>query len=1018
MGHDPIRYFMQQPDNYRKDNLMVSLAFSDNQEQIVGFTTDLPVIKGIMLNDFQKMIIEAIFIKLHTVLLNNDVIDLALCPVRQQNYHAGPAFLSKVAMEDTTFLRRAFTSLCCGERLEDLRFDTSDFIKRKNMTYTVTDIACFLNSKRPRLFQEAMMEVLKICNVPDKATEYLKLFGICGNRQCSLIKDVAKAQNKIKNKGMYSKVRKNKWGLFILVYDNIGFRVRGAQAGYDQFVLVHIIAIPEKRVKEVGFYATSAEARLSRTRKEWKDIRSRYTAKDLMANEGDYENLSTRALDIIEWILENDDCFPTYEEALRIREEASKRTDMKAARMKKIKVEFNSRSDTAESETLVSQEVPANEAGQIEMEEDGRTDINEGLPEDARPPKLTIFDRNHVEHEIPLHAYLNAKQTCLDIFTMSDNYRKVALEGETDGMSEEEIKIQHEKEIREHGGEEPVNAMGANSAGNGSPMHQYLMLCDAFQTHRKQRIPWNLSLDFSTIFNHNGPLHTMMSIQQCRGAIFGPTHLDAMMDPYRPGIKAKEYVNNPSDPTQALQEMYQTDAAILLKMKDEAAVCSGNDKLCALDVWNHGMMAAKEDDNELLILMEIKLHLIIGMITDSEKTARPNETKGLKSNPDLYRSAMRLSLIILAFRNRFKYVRIVSEFLVRWECMSEADRVLYEYFMFTVETGSGKPIFIDRFVEWTVMEVRDVLGKHSVGKRMQTALTTLVLFLKERKKAKVEMEHNSNRDDHKVKTTAETDLNYVFIETYIFANEVNLFSLGADRKYLKKKTASLKKESGLMSADGRDDLNPDIISLPDIAEAAAERYLDEFYIKGELNQEHRPSAKVNMTAIPILYAEKQATEEQQLRWAQGTDAKDLEPMTKTDIIENYLFLRNTYIDIEFAMIRKSSGKKLWVAHLSNLRKKIKESVEEVNSFIPLGQSISTIERTPQERREDALKHSFLKLSESVKNIERYKKEYKVRRGVVQPGNTGTQQHVNNAMTNGDGGDERPSVEDSQLTSIT
>jgi len=42
--------------------------------------------------------------------------------------------------------------------------------------------------------------------------------------------------------------------LALLFFDNVGFKVLGRQASYDQWILINIVIIPESSLKAAGFY--------------------------------------------------------------------------------------------------------------------------------------------------------------------------------------------------------------------------------------------------------------------------------------------------------------------------------------------------------------------------------------------------------------------------------------------------------------------------------------------------------------------------------------------------------------------------------------------------------------------------------------------------------------------------------------------------------------------------------------------------------------------------------------------
>ena len=154
------------------------------------------------------------------------------------------------------------------------------------------------------------------------------------------------------------------------------------------------------------------------------------------------------------------------------------------------------------------------------------------------------------------------------------------------------------------------------------------------------------------------------------------------------------------------------------------------------------------------------------MIADSEKTG----DKGC--DPGMFRSASWLSLYLLATTNCFKYVQILIDSAVWYECGSDADKILYDAFFFTHQTAKGKRIFLDRFMEWLVKGTRDVLGKFQ-SRNMHDRLNQTLVQMKRNKIVKDEMSSRTgnNHSDATTAQTVENSLSYVFCHTLVFAHE-------------------------------------------------------------------------------------------------------------------------------------------------------------------------------------------------------------------------------------------------------
>ena len=105
----------------------------------------------------------------------------------------------------------------------------------------------------------------------------------------------------------------------------------------------------------------------------------------------------------------------------------------------------------------------------------------------------------------------------------------------------------------------------------------------------------------------------------------------------------------------------------------------------------------------MAVLFDLRLIEIALMIRDTEKAGKNGDVR-------LFLSTLRLSLALFSITHATNYCHLVAEFLEWWELASDAERLLFEKFYYTKISPCGKPIWVDRGVEWTVRHIRGFLG--------------------------------------------------------------------------------------------------------------------------------------------------------------------------------------------------------------------------------------------------------------------------------------------------------------------
>ena len=175
---------------------------------------------------------------------------------------------------------------------------------------------------------------------------------------------------------------------------------------------------------------------------------------------------------------------------------------------------------------------------------------------------------------------------------------------------------------------------------------------------------------------------------------------------------------------------------------------------------------AKVEPLAFCILLELRFAEVVFLLHQCER----------KNKNELLLASMKFLLPFYASSHATKYVSMVSDFLIDWHCMSDAERIIFAKAVLTRKTKNGCTIFTDRFVEWMMRDMRMWLGKHA-STHHHKLVQQVALSLNERKKQKSEGAKPCTKkpSNNPVK---ELEINRVFCETLVFAEESNLWGPG------------------------------------------------------------------------------------------------------------------------------------------------------------------------------------------------------------------------------------------------
>jgi hypothetical protein len=332
--------------------------------------------------------------------------------------------------------------------------------------------------------------------------------------------------------------------------------------------------------------------------------------------------------------------------------------------------------------------------------------------------------------------------------------------------------------------------------------------------------------------------------------------LKYFLHPFRDTDKKKDWYLNPGDPGQtALEQPEMTDAHYVMAMRGLSKLKQGQ-PISAVDVDDYMLERAQDHDLCMTVLMDLRFAEVGFMLRDSEK-------EGGAGNPDLFRVGAQLSTLLFARTHATKYVRLAVDYWIWWRCSSEADKVLHKEFCFTKKTVNGKPIWVDRFVEWMNRDMREYLGKYAKPNQ-EMLLRQAALLLKDRKKVKTEFNHlfsrHASAEESKSDSEKKLAISVIFCHQMDLIDKLNLWSEGP---VMVGKRDTFEVPQQFTDPSGEFELNTESLFHISSAEDTLKAYFDLYYLQGEVHIVSRSEKEVSLRMTPVLLDEvKQARKEE------------------------------------------------------------------------------------------------------------------------------------------------------------
>jgi hypothetical protein len=211
----------------------------------------------------------------------------------------------------------------------------------------------------------------------------------------------------------------------------------------------------------------------------------------------------------------------------------------------------------------------------------------------------------------------------------------------------------------------------------------------------------------------------------------------------------------------------------------EAAAFDSNLSLQDItEVQIHEYMLKRAVDIPMVmaVLFDLRLLEIALMIRDSEKT-------GTHGDISLFLSTLRLSLSLFTITHATNYCHLVAEFLEWWELASDAERTLFKNFYYTKVSPYGKPIWVDKGVEWTVRHIRGFMGHRVRPTNHNSIVERIVSEIPRRTQAKRDLRNILGTENAEEYSTGDWNdktfvLGKAFHTTCVALNDTNFWGPG------------------------------------------------------------------------------------------------------------------------------------------------------------------------------------------------------------------------------------------------
>ena len=258
---DPVRYYIDQPTDFQHKHILLSCQYVDSIGDIKSLIILVDVTRPCQsysdvvqdqLVGFMAMLNHVFFVPADTEGNQHLVLET-------------PTDIETFVLNDRSLLTRAVAALASGNTIEELlpKGLSSNTYHKSNFLaiWVAIEMMRRATQTRPGILQDFIQHHLTLHLVPQDVKNLLTKFRIAASRNRMRLRDIEKVNAKIT--AGWDLDGKRHWMCYML-YDNLGFRKRGARAGYDQYTMVLNHMIAPKDHKKINYFSHETDSQTSR----------------------------------------------------------------------------------------------------------------------------------------------------------------------------------------------------------------------------------------------------------------------------------------------------------------------------------------------------------------------------------------------------------------------------------------------------------------------------------------------------------------------------------------------------------------------------------------------------------------------------------------------------------------------------------------------------------------------------------------------------------------------------------
>lgn len=858
---------------------------------------------------------------------------------------------------DESLLLKLLWAFSTGEIdvvLTDLQFGKSKYNSEYFSRFLAVSVAKEMLGRvcldKPSPFQIMMADLLQLTN----ASTETKLF-LSKIRVAASVSTMERLSVKNQLATIKKKIDMGNLDAFSIHLDNVGFT--GRKKKWSQHTIIQVQFIPEKQLRELGFY----RGLLSRDRKTFEDLAEEEgidleVLEDEIGDESqfkqmcalasrvvgtskkDYQILSCHVLTSIKTAMELS--LPSIQECQELKNSIRFEWETKIPLNLGNKLPTSSRK--ASMNKPAATEIAVNDAIPDDLYDD-----EESLADDTKNSRVkTFYETNNITLDKVLHEDPGSTKGV----TMVADYL------------EEASKFSEQYDIVTTSGELPVRDIFAPATSDGSPLNRFLDIeakdirenGDADRRYKKAKF-------------FMGGMHYMMEFGSMRGRLVQDV-FGWFGSRWRSTEPQLNWLLCVKDPTDFVLEMPQyllahyRGAYNCLKMK----LGSDNEAtITPVDVHNHMIDRAVEHPICMAVLLDLRLVEIALLIRDSEKS-------GERGDINLFITTMKFALTLFVVTHATHYAKICCEFLEWWELSSEADKKFFTTYLFTKMSPNGKPIWVDRGVEWTIRHVRMFLGRYARpnhADKMDKIVPEIEFRVGAKRDLRTVLGWHNNMDIYSsIDWNAQVvKLSKVYVETYLGIMETNLWGEGP----LESDFADEADSNDNAFVVGGKPISNSFLNAMDIGDHRKVDYYTEWNIRWR-NSAKRGEDVVSLKLLPTSALKREEDIDKMRIVRLSVDEDEIEPLVqefpKKKILRDLDHLREDLYP-EIPIFNSQAKRKVLVRALCKWRQKYFEDNPDIyeECIERLTQLETTDSTSTVEMRREQIKHPTYSLDEDVKS---------------------------------------------------